>query len=75
MSEEKIRFDRECQTENIREEKLVYTNRKLKGILQKIKEKLENFVVERSDLFVEIADDPEERLEHLISVVRKQNET
>lgn len=75
MSEEKLRFDRECQTENIREEKLVYTNRKLKGILQKIKEKLENFVVERSDLFVEIADDPEERLEHLISVVRKQNET
>ena len=67
------RIDEECQTDHQQQqEKLVYLNNQLKRTLEIIEDKIQRIVMERSDLFQQIEDDPIHRLDHLISTVNNQ---
>jgi predicted nucleic acid-binding Zn-ribbon protein len=53
-------------------DKLVKINTKLKRALQTIKDKLHRVATERPDLFTNIGEETNERLDHLISTVEHQ---
>ncbi|CAF3671069.1 unnamed protein product [Adineta steineri] len=59
-------------TTDQRQDKLVKVNNKLKRALQTIKEKIQRIVTERSDLFTNIGEETNDRLDHLISTVENQ---
>ena len=54
------------------QDKLAKLNTKLKRALQIIKEKINRIVIERPDLFENIGEETNERLDHLISTVEHQ---
>ena len=54
------------------QDKTAKMNVKLKRALQIVKEKINRIVTERPDLFVNIGEETNERLEHLISTVEHQ---
>ncbi|CAF1419954.1 unnamed protein product [Adineta steineri] len=64
--------DNESQTEDRLQEKSTRANYKLKRSLQVVKEKIQDIVTERPDLFDDIGEDTNERLDHLISTVQNQ---
>ncbi|CAF1401674.1 unnamed protein product, partial [Adineta steineri] len=64
--------DNESQTEDRQQEKSTRANYKLKRSLQVVKEKIQDLVTERPDLFDDIGEDTNERLDHLISTVQNQ---
>ena len=67
------RIDKQCQTDHHQHDKLVYTNNKLKQTVQTIKDKLQHIVTEKENLFLDVNDDPIDRLDHLISIIDKQS--
>jgi chromosome segregation ATPase len=54
------------------QDKLAKMNTKLKRALQTLKEKINRIVTERPDLFTNIGEETNERLDHLISTVEHQ---
>ncbi len=64
--------DNESQTDDHQHEKLVQVNNKLKHTLRKYKDKIDEVVMERPDLFDGIGEETSERLNHLISTVENQ---
>ncbi len=65
-------IDNESQTDDQQHDKLAQMNNKLKRALQTLKEKIHRIVVERPDLFVNIGEETNERLDSLISTVEHQ---
>jgi hypothetical protein len=65
-------IDNETQTEEQSQDKIVQVNNKLKRVLQNIKDKIHQAVIERPELFPDVADDTIERLDHLISKIGNQ---
>ena len=53
-------------------EKLAKLNSKLKRALQTVKEKVQRVVLERPELFTNVGEETNERLDHLIQTVEKQ---
>ena len=53
-------------------DKMARVNTKLKRALQSIKEKIQQLVSDRPDLFVDVGEETSERLDHLILTVRNQ---
>ena len=54
------------------DDRLIKINKKLKQTLQMFNDKIHRLVDERSDLFINIGDNTNERLDHLISIVENQ---
>ena len=54
-------------------DKMTRVNTKLKRALQSIKEKIQQLVSDRPDLFVNVGDETNERLDHLIMVIHNQS--
>jgi uncharacterized phage infection (PIP) family protein YhgE len=54
------------------QDKLAKMNTKLKRALQTLKEKINRIVTERPDLFANVGEETNERLDHLISTVEHQ---
>jgi hypothetical protein len=59
-------------TDDQQQDKLAKLNTKLKRALQIVKEKMNRIVTERPDLFVNVGEETNERLDHLISTVEHQ---
>jgi hypothetical protein len=59
-------------TDDQQQDKLAKLNTKLKRALQIVKEKINRIVTERPDLFVNVGEETNERLDHLISTVEHQ---
>ncbi len=64
--------DEKQTTGDQQQDKLAKMNTKLKRALQIVKEKMNRIVTERPDLFVNVGDETNERLDHLISTVEHQ---
>ena len=64
--------DDETQTEDQQNDRMSQVNTKLKRALQNLKEKIHRLVSERPDLFADVGDDTNERLDQLVSLVRHQ---
>ena len=64
--------DEKQTTSDQQQDKLAKLNTKLKRALQIVKEKVNRIVTERPDLFVNVGDETNERLDHLISTVEHQ---
>ncbi|UJR13672.1 hypothetical protein I4U23_000684, partial [Adineta vaga] len=62
----------ETQTDDRQHEKLTQVNNKLKRALQGFKDKIHRLVSERPDLFDGVAEETNERLDHLIATVDNQ---
>ncbi|UJR33572.1 hypothetical protein I4U23_021010 [Adineta vaga] len=67
-----VTTDNDKQTGDHQNEKLVKLNNKLKRALQTIKEKIQRIALERPDLFINIGEETNERLDHLIHTVESQ---
>ena len=65
-------MDNECQTDEQQYDKVVQMNTKLKRALQILKDKIHRIVNERPDLFTNVGEETNERLDHLISTVVHQ---
>jgi hypothetical protein len=65
-------IDNETQTDEQLQDKLTQVNNKLKRVLQNIKDKVHQAVIERPELFLDVADDTIVRLDHLISKIGNQ---
>ncbi len=68
----KQKTDSDSQTDDRQHEKLVQANNRLKRTLRIYKDKIEQVVTERPDLFDGIGEETSERLNHLISTVENQ---
>jgi len=64
--------DNETQTDEQSHDKLVQVNNKLKRVLQTIKDKIHQAVIDQPQLFTDIGDETIERLDHLISTIGSQ---
>jgi hypothetical protein len=64
--------DNETQTDEQSHDKLTQVNNKLKRVLQTIKDKIHQAVIEQPQLFTDIGDETIERLDHLISTIENQ---
>jgi hypothetical protein len=53
-------------------EKLMKINHKLKRVVQIFKEKLQRLANDRTDLFLNVGDDTNERLDHMIFTIQEQ---
>ena len=53
-------------------EKLVKVNNKLKRVVHTFKEKIQQVVTERPELFADVGEETSERLDHLLSTVQEQ---
>ena len=65
-------IDNESQTDDRQHKRLVQSNNKLKGTLKVYKDKIDRVATELSDLFANVDEDADERLDHLISTVESQ---
>ena len=64
-----VTADNESQTQEEQDENVQQGNKKLKRVLHKVKSQIDRVVQERPELFGGVSEDPNERLEHLISIV------
>jgi hypothetical protein len=70
---EKKTSDNETQTDDDQHEELLQTNDESKRALQAFVDKIYHIVAERPDLFDNIGEETNERLDHLISTVENQS--
>jgi hypothetical protein len=64
--------DGESQTDDDQREKMVQANNQLKDVLQTFKDKIQQMVTERPNLFDGIGEDTGERFDHLLSTIESQ---
>jgi uncharacterized coiled-coil DUF342 family protein len=65
-------IDHEAQTDDREHEQLAKMNNELNCALQTFKDKIQRVVTERPELFDDVAEETDERLDHLISTVENQ---
>ena len=63
--------DNESQTDDRQHKRLVQSNNKLKNTLKQFKDKIDSVATERPDLFANIDEDTDERLDHLILTIEQ----
>ncbi|CAM4785325.1 unnamed protein product [Rotaria magnacalcarata] len=64
--------DYEIQTDDDQHEELIQINSELKHTIESINDKFQNIVATRPDLFEDITEETNERLDHLISMIENQ---
>ncbi|CAM2716368.1 unnamed protein product [Rotaria socialis] len=65
-------IDYEIQTDDDQHEELIQINSKLKDTIESINDKFQNIVATRPDLFEDISEETNERLDNLISTIENQ---